>query len=313
VTERLYYHDSSLLRFSATVVEAGTCDGRIFVVLDRTAFYPTSGGQPHDLGRLSGRSVVEVADRDDDGAVLHFVEDTIAVGETVEGEIDRARRLDHMQQHTGQHVLSAAFVRVLDVPTVSFHLGTESSTVDLAGDLDATAIVAVEEEANRIVWDDRTVAVRFVSEEEAARLSLRKEPARTGTLRLVEVQDFDLSACGGTHVPRTGAIGVIAETGWERYKGGTRISFVCGGRALRAFRSLRDATSATSRLLSVQTAELPDAVARLQAEARDQSLRARAMGEELATFEAAALKREASEASGRRVLARVLERDQTAL
>jgi alanyl-tRNA synthetase len=218
-----------------------------------------------------------------------------------------------MQQHTGQHVLSAAFVRVFDVPTVSFHLGAESSTIDLAGDLDAAAIAAAEDEANRIVWDDRAVAVRFVTEEEAARLPLRKEPVRAGTLRLVDVQDFDLSACGGTHVPRTGAIGVIAVTAWERYKGGTRINFVCGGRALGAFRRLRDATSTTSRLLSVQTAELPDAVARLQAEARDHRLQARALGEQLATFEAAALRREAMEVGSRRILARVLERDQTAL
>ena len=313
MTERLYYNDSSLLRFSATVVETGISDGRNFVVLDRTAFYPTSGGQPYDLGHLGGRSVLDVADRDDDGAVLHFIDDVIAVGEIVEGEIDRIRRLDHMQQHTGQHVLSAAFVRVCDAPTVSFHLGAESATIDLAGDLDPTAIAAAENAANRIVWDDRAVAVRFVSTEEAARLPLRKEPSRTGTLRLIEVQDFDLSACGGTHVPRTGAIGVIAVIAWERYKGGTRISFVCGGRALDAFRRLRDASGATSRLLSVQTAELPAAVARLQTEARDLRLQVRALADELATFHAAAWRREATDVNGRRVLARVVERDQATL
>jgi alanyl-tRNA synthetase len=313
LTTRLYYTDSFLLRFNATVVESGTRDGRHFVVLDQTAFYPTSGGQPYDLGHLGGRSVLEVADRDDDGAVLHFVDDVIAVGEIVEGEIDRTRRLDHMQQHTGQHVLSAAFVRVCDAPTVSFHLGAESATIDLAGDLDPAAIAAAENAANRIVWDDRAVAVRFVSTEEAARLPLRKEPSRTGTLRLIEVQDFDLSACGGTHVPRTGAIGVIAVTAWERYKGGTRISFVCGGRALDAFRRLRDASGATSRLLSVQTAELPAAVARLQTEARDLRLEVRSLADEFAVFHAAAWRREATDVNGRRVLARVVERDQAAL
>jgi alanyl-tRNA synthetase len=313
LTTRLYYNDSLLFRFTATVVETGIRDGRHFVVLDQTAFYPTSGGQPHDLGKLGGRSVIDVADRDDDGAVLHLVDDAIAVGQIVEGEIDRARRLDHMQQHTGQHVLSAAFVRVFDVPTVSVHLGTDSSTIDLSGDLDAVAITRAEDEANRIVWDDRLVTVRFVTDEEAMRLPLRKEPSRTGTLRLVQVQDFDLSACGGTHVPRTGAIGIIAVTGWERYKGGTRISFVCGGRALGTFRCLRDAATTASRLLSVQTAELPDAVARLQADARDLRLHARALGDELATFQAAALRREAADVNGLRILARVLERDQAAL
>jgi alanyl-tRNA synthetase len=313
VTERLYYHDSSLLRFTGTVVESGTLDGRAFAVLDRTAFYPTSGGQPFDRGHLGGREVVEVLDREDDGAVLHFISDAVPVGVVVDGEIDAERRLDHMQQHTGQHVLSAAFIRTANVPTVSFHLGMEVSTIDLAGDVEAAAIAKAEDEANRVVFADRDVVVRFVSAAEAAVLPLRKEPSRTGTLRLVEVADFDLSACGGTHVSRTGAIGNIAVSAWERYKGGTRVSFVCGGRAVRAFRELRDASTATSRLLSVQRGELPEAVARLQAEARDVRLQARALGEQLARFEASALRSSAVDLNGHRIVARVLDKDQAAL
>jgi alanyl-tRNA synthetase len=312
VTERLYY-DSSLLRFTGTVVESGTLDGRAFAVLDRTAFYPTSGGQPFDRGHLGGREVVEVLDREDDGAVLHFISDAVPVGAVVDGEIDAERRLDHMQQHTGQHVLSAAFIRTAKVPTVSFHLGVEVSTIDLAGDVEAAAIAKAEDEANRVVFADRDVVVRFVSAAEAAVLPLRKEPSRTGTLRLVEVPDFDLSACGGTHVSRTGAIGNIAVSAWERYKGGTRVSFVCGGRAVRAFRELRDASTATSRLLSVQSGELPEAVARLQADARDVRLQARALGEQLARFEASALRSSAVDLNGHRIVARVLDKDQAGL
>ena len=313
MTERLYYHDSLLLRFTGTVVESGALDGRSFVVLDRTAFYPTSGGQPFDRGRLGDRDVIEVLDRDVDGAVVHVVNETIPVGASVDGEIDPARRIDHMQQHTGQHVLSAAFIRTANVPTVSFHLGADVSTIDLAGDVDATAIARAEDEANRVIFEDRDVTVRFVSPEEALSLPLRKEPARTGTLRIVEVSDVDVSACGGTHVRRTGAIGSIAISAWERYKGGTRVSFVCGGRTARMFRQLRDASTATARLLSVQTSELPDAVARLQGEARDQRLQARALAEQLAVFEAAALRREAADVNRRPVVARVMDKDAAAL
>jgi alanyl-tRNA synthetase len=313
MTERLYYHDSSLLRFTGTVVESGTLEGRAFVILDRTAFYPTSGGQPFDRGRLGNREVVEVLDRDDDGAVLHFVSEGMPVGTSVEGEIDSARRLDHMQQHTGQHVLSAAFIRTANVPTVSFHLGADLSTIDLTGDVDAAAIARAEDEANRVVFADRDVVVRFVTPEEVRTLPLRKEPSRTGTLRIVEVPDFDVSACGGTHVARTGAIGSIAVAAWERYKGGTRVGFVCGGRTVATFRQLRDTSAATARMLSVQASELPDAVARLQAEAREQRLQSRALTEQLAVFESAALRQSAEDLNGSTIVARVLDKDQAGL
>src|SRR5262245_40085027 len=154
MTERLYYRDSLLLRFSATVVESGTLDGRPFVVLDRTAFYPTSGGQPFDRGRLGSRDVIEVLDRDENNVVLHFLSASIPSGTTVDGEVDAERRVDHMQQHTGQHVLSAAFIRTVNVPTVSFHLGADVSTIDLSGDVDAAAIVRAENEANHLVFAD---------------------------------------------------------------------------------------------------------------------------------------------------------------
>jgi alanyl-tRNA synthetase len=310
---RLYYEDSLLTSFSGTVIESGTLsDGRHFVVLDRTAFYPTSGGQPHDLGTLGGVPILEVVDREEDGSVLHVLESAIESGQIVSGEIDAARRHDHIQQHTGQHVLSAAFVHACHAPTVSFHLGTDTSTIDISATLDSAGVTRGENEANRIVWEDRAVTVRYASAEEAAALPLRKESKRTGTLRLVDIEDWDLSACGGTHVLRTGSIGAILVTGWERYKGGTRVAFACGDRAVRHARALRDVVAGATRLLSIKPDELVDAVARLQAEAKDARLQARALGESLAVFEAERLVREAA-ASGSSIVAQVIDRDANGL
>jgi alanyl-tRNA synthetase len=233
VTTRIYFTDALANEFDATVVSS-TADGdRFVVVLDRTAFYPTSGGQPFDTGTIGGVRVLDVDDTDAD-EIRHFVDAPLAVGADVHGRIDWPRRLDHMQQHTGQHVLSAAFDRLFRVRTTSFHLGTDVSTIDLAREVTPAEIAQAQLEANRVIWDGRPVTVRFVSEEEAAKLPLRKEPVKTGLLRIVEVTDFDISACGGTHVPHTGMIGAIVATGWERFKGATRLSFACGGRALRS-------------------------------------------------------------------------------
>jgi alanyl-tRNA synthetase len=270
MTRRLYYTDSMLTSFDATIVGSEVADDRQTLILDQTAFYPTSGGQPHDTGQVGGVRVVDVIDRDDEVAHVLGAASALGVGQTVRGEIDWPRRFDHMQQHTGQHILSAAFDRQHGVPTVSFHLGEDSSTIDLARDVSPAEIAAAELEANRVVWDDRPVLVEFADEKEASLLPLRKEPVRGGVLRLVEVSDFDLSACGGTHVPRTGMIGIIAVSGWERFKGGSRVAFVCGQRALGAHSRLRDITAAAVRLLSVSADELPPTIERLQREAKDQ-------------------------------------------
>jgi alanyl-tRNA synthetase len=299
-TERLYYTDAYLQEFDATVIELVEMDGRAGLVLDRTAFYPTSGGQPHDTGTLGASRIVDVVDRDD-GAVVHVVEaidTTVKAGGRVHGAIDWERRFEHMQQHTGQHVLSAAFEHVVSARTVSFHLGTERSTIDLDRDLAPADVARAEREANRVVWEDRPVSMRFVSDEEAAALPLRKEPKRTGKLRLVEVERFDLSACGGTHVARTGAIGLIAVSGSEKYKGGLRIEFVCGIRALSDFAMLRETVAGTIRQISVLPGELPEAVGRLQAEGKAQQKTIRGLQERLASFEAQAIANRA-EAVGR--------------
>jgi alanyl-tRNA synthetase len=310
---RLYYEDSLLTSFSGTVTESGLLpDGRSYAVLDRTAFYPTSGGQPHDLGTLGGVRVLDVIDREEDGSIVHVLESSLESGRIVAGEIDAARRRDHIQQHTGQHVLSAAFVHACNAPTVSFHLGIDTSTIDVSATLDPAAIAAGEDEANRIVWEDRAVNVRYASAEEAAALPLRKESTRTGTLRLVDIENWDLSACGGTHVSRTGSIGAILVTGWERYKGGTRILFACGDRAVRHARALRDVVNGATRLLSIKPEELADAVTRLQSEAKDARLQARVLGESLAGFEAERFVRDAT-AAGRSMVAEVVDRDANGL
>jgi alanyl-tRNA synthetase len=290
MTTRLYYDDSYLARFDASITSIEQSHDELIVALDRTAFYPTSGGQPFDVGMLGGMRVVDVVDRED-GTVGHVMDrsarpDALSVGDQIHGEIDWTRRFDHMQQHTGQHVLSAAFERRFHVRTVSFHLGGAVSTIDLARDVTRAELFAAEDEANRVVWEDRPVEVRYATDAEAAALPLRKEPTRTGRLRLIDVADFDLSACGGTHVRRTGAIGVIAIAAWERFKGGVRIEFVCGGRALERFRGLRDAVGASSRLLSVAAADLPQTIERMQADAKEQKRAMTALQNELARFRA---------------------------
>jgi len=292
MTDRLYYNDSFVREFDATIERVETRDSRTVVSLERTAFYPTSGGQPFDTGTLGGHRVVDVTD-DDAGVVWHAIEPShdagakaLEAGQSVHGRVDWPRRLDHMQQHTGQHVLSAAFDKLFGVRTVSFHLGADVSTIDLAREVTARELMAAEDEANRIVWEDRPVHVRYATEDEAAKMPLRKEPKRGGTLRLIDVEGFDLSACGGTHVPRTGAIGIIAVASWERFKGGQRLEFLCGGRALARFRALRDTTASSMRLLSVSAAELPGAIERLMSDAKEQKRAASALQIELARYKA---------------------------
>ena len=293
MTERLYYTDAYRASFDARVLRClpgPASDGapRFAVELDSTAFYPTSGGQPFDVGTLGDTRVLDVVD-EDDGRVTHLTAGPLAEGITVRATIDWARRFDHMQQHTGQHVLSAAFDRLFANRTESFHLGAESCTIDLARAVTAGEAAAAVDEANRIVWEDRPVHVRFVSAAEAAALPLRKEPARTGTLRLIEVEDFDLSACGGTHVARTGAVGIIVVPGIERFRGGARVQFLCGVRVRRRFDAWRDAFASTQKYLSVAPDELASAIERIQDENKGLQRALRGAHEKLAVHEAAAL------------------------
>ena len=316
MTDRLYYRDPYLRTFDATVEKVEPRGDRWSVALDRTAFYPSTGGQPFDTGTLGGVRVVDVVD-EDDGTISHLVDATsdhnLTPGAVVHGEIDWARRFDHMQQHTGQHVLSAAILSVCRARTVSFHLGAAVSTIDLERELSPAEIAAAETEANRVVWEDRPVTIRFVSSEEAAALPLRKEPARGGTLRLIEVEGFDLSACGGTHVARSGAIGIIAVASWERFKGGQRIEFLCGGRALGRWRSFRDTIASGVRLLSVLPEEIPATVERMQGDAREQKRAAAAVQTELAKFRARELADAAESIDGTAAVLRAVDADANGL
>jgi alanyl-tRNA synthetase len=232
---------------------------------------------------------------------------------TVRARINWPRRFDHMQQHTGQHVLSAAFERLFAARTVSFHLGAGASTIDLAREVSPRDIAEAEAEANRLVWEDRPVTIRFATAEEAARLPLRKQPAREGTLRLIEVEDFDLSACGGTHVARTGAVGIIAIGACERFKGGQRVEFLCGGRALDRFRLMRDTVAAAVRLLSISGDEVPGAIERLQVEAKDQRRAMAALYADLARYRAGELAASAEATDQGRLVLRSVEADANGL
>jgi alanyl-tRNA synthetase len=235
VTQRLYYTDSYLREFRANVMErtAGGC--RIY--LDRTAFYPSSGGQPNDTGTIAGVPVLEVEDEGE--RIAHVTAAPVDSGE-VDGRIDWPRRFDHMQQHSGQHLLSAVFVERFGLATVSFHLGQESSTIDLdTPRLEPAAVLEAERRANEAVFEDRPLAVSF---EDAPR-DLRKPSERAGTLRIVSIEGLDRSACGGTHVRRTGEIGPILIRKLDKIRNTVRVEFLCGGRAVRRARADFEALS----------------------------------------------------------------------
>jgi alanyl-tRNA synthetase len=306
MTSRLYYTESYRTTFDAQVMSCDPVGEAVHVVLDQTAFYPTSGGQPFDTGTLGGAAVSDVIDRED-GEIAHVTSGKFNTGDVVQGTIDWARRFDHMQQHTGQHVLSAAFDRLFSARTESFHMGTSAATIDLGREVTPSQIAKAEDEANRIVWQDRPVTARFASAGEAAAMPLRKEPARTGPLRLIDVEDFDLSACGGTHVARTGGIGIIAVGGWEKFRSGTRVEFLCGGRALGRFRHWRDSLSAVQKHLSVAPHEMAAAIERLQDESKSLQRTLRGMQEKLAVQEAAALVARGSREGGRVVIAAAID------
>src|ERR1041385_344768 len=264
-TERLYYTDSRLLEFDARVIDLDERDdGAIAVVLDRTAFYPTGGGQPNDTGTLGDARVVDCIDDEEDG-VLHVIQGpTPEIGDAIHGKIDWLRRLDHLQQHTGQHILSAAFVKEFEAPTHSFRVLEHECEIDVA--LQHPTEERIEQAvriANQIVWECRPIQVRHVTSEEAANLPLRKEPAREGELRVIEIDNFDLTPCGGTHAKSTGEVGIIAVRSWERAKGLTRIQFMAGIRVLRDYRRANRTATDLATLFSAGREDSPALVAKL--------------------------------------------------
>lgn len=257
----MYYEDAYTQAFTANVVAVAGLD----VVLAESFFYPTSGGQPHDVGRIADIPVTNVTIREDDQAVIHTLAEPLACG-TYSAEIDWPRRFDHMQQHTGQHILSQAFVQVANANTIGFHLGVERCTIDLdIKKLDPETMERVEALSNQIVWENRPINSYWVSKEEAQSLPLRKRPDVEGdSLRLVEIADFDLNACGGTHVRATGEVGLIKIVKLERIRKQVRVVFHCGKRAWRDYEAKNQLANLLSAEFTCTQAEIPNAISKLQ-------------------------------------------------
>jgi len=309
MTDRLYYHDSFLYDFEAEVCEIAETP-RSALILDRTAFYPTSGGQVFDTGWIATDSaklhVTEVADAED-GRVVHYLEAPVKdlqPGTRVHGQIDATRRRDHMQQHTGQHVLSAAFIRLFDLHTVSFHMADEYCSIDLdTPTLTKEQVESAERLANEIILENRPVDIRFVTREEAGKLGLRKlPPAERDALRLIDIRDFDLSACGGTHVRQTGQIGCVMLRKAEKVRQGWRVEFVAGQRAVATAR--RDFTTLTeaAALFSAHIYDIPQQARKSLDEIRSLRKQAEQSQEQLAAAQAAAILAETPEANGRKLI-----------
>ena len=296
MTQRLYYHYSFLYNFDAEVREIMESP-RPGIVLDRTAFYPTSGGQIHDRGViLTGDeqlTVTEVADTAD-GRVIHYLEASpkqIRPGSRIRGQVDATRRRNHMQQHTGQHVLSAAFIRLYNMPTVSFHMGDDYSSIDLdTPTLSKEQIENAERQANEIILENRSVAIRFVTREEAGKLGLRKvPPADRDELRLIDIQDFDLNACGGTHVNQTGQIGCILLRRAEKTRQGWRVEFVAGQRGVATARRDFSTLTESAGLFSAHIYDVPQQVRKSLDEIRSLRKQRERLLEDLAEVQAAAI------------------------
>ena len=307
MSDRLYYADPLLAAFDAHVAdirEVSRSEGRSLwqIALDRSAFYPTSGGQPHDTGLLtatsSGGALLEApilaVEEDEHGQVWHTTPKPILAGTAVRGYVDWSRRRDHMQQHSGQHLLSAVLYRHLGALTVSFHLGEMASTIDLNREaISPEELERVEDRVNEIIAENRAVTLRTVPRHEAEMLlaagSLQKLPVREGDIRLVEIDEIDLNACGGTHVQGTGQIAGLLIRGTERVRQGLRLEFVCGLRAAVTARQDLAVLTKTSKQLSVGRLEVGDAVERLLAENKAAQKARAKLTEELASYHAASL------------------------
>jgi alanyl-tRNA synthetase len=306
MTKRLYYFDSQVREFEAEVreqkhVERGEDEIQQAVRLDQTAFYPTSGGQPYDVGTLNGVPVLDVWE-DDLGEIWHGIAGQLEAT-SVLGLIDWPRRFDHMQQHSGQHLLSAAFEAQLDARTVGFHLGGEESTIDLdVPDLTWARVLPVEHAVNGMIWADRPVETRVIAESEVDEVDLRKPPAVTGEIRVVTMGSYDASACGGTHVARTGEIGAVKVVNFTNHKGGSRVIFLCGERALRYYQEVLQRAETASLQLSVAISELPEAVDRLQDALKSTQRELRDVKAQRAALEADKLWAEAEPVDGIRVV-----------
>jgi alanyl-tRNA synthetase len=314
MTTRLYYNDSFLYDFDAEIREVIE-NPRPGLVLDRTAFYPTSGGQVFDTGWISSEAspklrVTEVADAED-GKVIHYLEaplKDVKPGTRVRGQIDAARRRDHMQQHSGQHVLSAAFVRLYNMPTVSFHMADDYCSIDLdTPTLTKEQVEAAERLANEIILENRPVDIRFVTRAEAETLGLRKlPPTERDELRIIDIRDFDLTACGGTHVSHTGQIASVLLRKTEKVRQGWRVEFVAGLRAVATARRDFTTLTETAALFSAHIYDVPQQARKSLDEIKSLRKQYERSQEELAAAYASVLLADAGESHGRRIVVRAL-------
>jgi len=268
MTDHLYYQNARLSEFNAHIISRRETDHGPAVLLDQTAFYPTSGGQPHDTGNINNIPVLDVWE-EEDGEVWHLLKEQTDIDE-VAGKIDWERRFDHMQQHTGQHLLSASFLQKMEANTIGFHLGSKESTVDLdIPSLTWEQAFEIESKINQKIWENIPVNVHIVDQQDIGAIPLRKPPQVSGKIRVIWIDGYDASACGGTHVSSSGEIGMVKITRIDRYKGGIRVAFLCGKRALRDYQHSLRSIQQVSADLSVHPAELGEALGRMQQELKD--------------------------------------------
>lgn len=326
MTERLYYNDSFLYDFRARVLDTTELarennHSTWAVKLDRTAFYPTSGGQPFDTGRLiaeskSGvalESAVEDVFEDEYGEIWHRVSKVVPPDAEIRGIVDVERRRDHMQQHTGQHLLSAAFVRLLNAKTVSFHLGELTSTIDLEiPSVSREDLIRVERLANEVIAEDRPIAVHYATREQAQQMGVRKLPEREGEIRLIDIREFDLNACGGTHACSTGQIGGLLLRKTEKVKQGARVEFVCGLRAAAAARRDFELLSDSAGLYPCAPSDLPANIGKQREDLRQQQKREARLLEEIAELKSVQMLAQPANGSGVRLIVEIFpDRDAT--
>jgi alanyl-tRNA synthetase len=265
MTKRLYYEDPYITEWQSTIVSLDEKADGVYLMLEETAFYPEGGGQPADRGTIGGITVLDVQSVNDE--VVHKLAARPAPNTTVDCRVDWTRRFDHMQQHSGQHLLSAVCHKLLGAQTLSFHLGEAYATIDVnLPQLQPEDLDRVEGEANRLIYENRCITASIVSAEEAAALTLAKQPKVTENIRIVEMAGVEHNACGGTHVAATGAIGVIKLLKAERQKGFTRITFLCGGRALADYAQTQRLLTALARKFNVGKEAVMERVEKLEAE-----------------------------------------------
>ena len=277
-TEKLYYADAYLKTFDATVLSCEAAKNGYIVTLDRTAFYPEGGGQPADHGALNGVAVTDVHEKD--SVVLHTCAAALEVGSTVHGEIDWVRRFDHMQQHSGEHIVSGMLCEAFHCDNVGFHMGADVVTIDYNADMTWEDVLAVEARANQYLWENHPFVVTYPSAEELAALEYRSKKELTGQVRIASFPGADTCACCGTHVAHSGEVGLVKFLSCQKFRSGVRLELLCGKRALDYLSRNWEQNHAVGQALSVKGEKTFAAVQRLQAELTDAKARAAALEEE---------------------------------